>query len=101
MSRAKIADAYAQPGHNRAIITPPNSLHESKTHLNKLNRRAFIWAIVWVNLTALLVGQLVLRSIPEGDTVFMAVDVAAITFVLFRLKGTVSTLRSPPDTSDK
>jgi hypothetical protein len=83
---------------NRATVSPPNSLHESETPLNKLNRRAFIWTIVWVNLTALLIGQLVLRSIPEGDTVFMAVDVAAITFVLFRLKRTLSILRSPPDT---
>ena len=89
------------PAHNRAIVTSPNPLHESKTPLNKLNRRAFIWTIVWVNLTALLVGQLVLRSIPEGDTLFMAVDVAAITFVLFRLKRTLSTLRSPPNTPDK
>jgi hypothetical protein len=86
---------------NRATVTPPNTLHESKTPLNKLDRRAFIWTIVWVNLTALLIGQLVLRSIPEGDTVFVAVDVAAITFVLFRLKRTLGTLRAPQDTPDQ
>ena len=89
------------PSPNRATVTPPNSLHESKTPLNKLNRRAFIWTLVWVNLTALLIGQLVLRSIPDGDTVFMAVDVAAITFVLFRLKRTLAILRAPPDSPDQ
>jgi hypothetical protein len=97
MSRAKNSDATL----NRATVTPPNTLHESKTPLNKLDRRAFIWTIVWVNLTALLIGQLVLRSIPEGDTVFVAVDVAAITFVLFRLKRTLGTLRAPQDTPDQ
>jgi hypothetical protein len=89
------------PTRNQATVTPPNALHESKSPLNKLNRRAFIWTIVWVNLTALLIGQLVLRSIPEGDTLFMVVDVAAITFVLFRLTRTLATLRAPPNSPDQ
>jgi len=69
--------------------------------LKKLNRRAFIWIIVWVNLAALLTGQLVFRSIPNGDTVFMAVDVAAITFVLIRLRRSIGILKAPPETPDQ
>jgi hypothetical protein len=66
--------------------------------LKNLNRPAFIWTIVWVNLIVLLIAQLVFRSIPNGDTLFMAVDVGAIVFVGIRLKRSLAILKAPTKT---
>ena len=41
----------------------------------------------------LLIAQLVLLSIPDGDTILIGVDSAAIVFVLIRLRRSIAVLR--------
>ena len=61
--------------------------------MDNINKWALGWSVVWVILTVLLVLQLALKSIPDGDGVLAGVDLAAIVFVLIRLKGAVANLK--------
>jgi hypothetical protein len=68
--------------------------------LKDLNRWALGWTIVWTVLGAALIAQLLLQSIPDNDTVFIAVDLAAIVFVLMRLRKSI-VLINPPSGDEK
>jgi hypothetical protein len=61
--------------------------------LKNLNRWALGWSVVWIVLVMLLIAQLVLLSIPDGDTILIGVDSAAIVFVLIRLRRSIAVLR--------
>lgn len=61
--------------------------------MKNLNRWALGWSVVWIVLVMLLIAQLVLLSIPDGDTILIGVDSAAIVFVLIRLRRSIAVLR--------
>ncbi|MCH7642992.1 MAG: hypothetical protein IIC30_06910 [Chloroflexi bacterium] len=67
--------------------------------MGNINIWALGWSVVWVVLAVALFLQLVLRSVPDGDTLWMGVDAAVIVFVLIRLKRSVAALKgsdTPP-----
>lgn len=66
--------------------------------MKDLNRWALGWSVVWTFLAAALVIQLALKSIPDKDTVLIAIDLAATVFVLIRLRKTLPMIRPASDT---
>ncbi|MDA1257694.1 MAG: hypothetical protein O3C10_07610 [Chloroflexi bacterium] len=69
--------------------------------MQNLNRTALVWSAVWITLIVLLTAQLALKSIPDGDTLLIGVDAAAIVFVLIRLKRALAVLKNPGGPPDQ
>ncbi len=69
--------------------------------MDKLNKWALGWSVVWVVLAVLLTAQLVLVSIPDSDSLWIGVDAAAIVFVLMRLRRAIAVLKTPGDGPDR
>lgn len=72
--------------------------------MDNINKWALGWSVLWVVLAVLLIAQLVLLSIPDGDALLIGIDLAAITFVAIRLKNAVAILKrsdEPPGPKDR
>lgn len=72
--------------------------------MDNINKWALGWSVLWVVLAVLLIAQLVLLSIPDGDALLIGIDLAAITFVIIRLKNAVAILKrsdEPPGRKDR